>query len=58
MVEHSDAVQILRDAESPVSITVLREVTDQDQIDIALSVSSTLKHILQHTPVEWDCKPR
>ena len=42
MVEHAEAVQILRDADSPVSITVLREVTDQDQIDIALSVRSTL----------------
>ncbi|XP_066930968.1 protein scribble homolog isoform X3 [Clytia hemisphaerica] len=37
MIEHSEAVKILRVATSPVSIVVLREVTDQDQIDIALS---------------------
>jgi len=39
VVEHGEAVKVLREATSPVSIVVLREVTDQDQIDIALSVS-------------------
>lgn len=39
-VPHSEAVKILREAESPVNIVVLREVTDEDQISLALSVCS------------------
>ena len=39
-IPHEEAVKILREADSPVTITVLREVTDEEQISMALSVSS------------------